>query len=290
MAWPERELHPGRSARDFYGAEIRWHRKNAGGMSLAALAQIVCFSKGHLSRIEAGESKVPEGLSEKLDVAFGTDGSFLRLYELASREDFPDKYKRFMELAEQAIGHEAYETTVPGLLQTADFASAVLQAGEPFAAEEEIDDWLTKRLRRQDRLSRQPSPCRYWFILDEGAIRRPVGGPAVMVVQLTRLLHASRLQHVTIQILPFSAGAHSEIGGSLTLLTLPDRAVVAYEEGSRSGHLFEETDEVLHRQALYDLLRAQALSPRDSEAMISAALEGTTDALPRRDARPVAEE
>ncbi|MGW3232492.1 helix-turn-helix domain-containing protein [Kitasatospora sp. NPDC001095] len=259
-------------------------------MSLDRLAVILNVSKGHLSRIEGGDSKVPEGMSEALDIAFGTDGSFLRLYPLASKEDFPDKYKRFMELSEQAICHEAYETTVPGLLQTEDVARAVLQAGEPFAAEEEIDDWLSKRLRRQRRLNRQPAPCRYWFILDEGVIRRPIGGPEAMAAQLRRLLHVCQLSHVTIQILPFSAGQHSEMGGSLTLLTKPDRFVAAYEEGSRSGTLFEDANEVSHRQALYDLLRAQALSPRDTEAMISAVLEGFTDAIPRHHPRPVAEE
>ncbi|WP_344332753.1 DUF5753 domain-containing protein [Kitasatospora putterlickiae] len=165
----------------------------------------------------------------------------------------------------------------------------MLQAGEPFAAPEEIDDWLTKRLRRQRRLDRHPARCRYWFIVDEGAIRRPIGGQKAMAEQLSRLLRVCQLPHITIQVLPFSAGQHSELGGSLTLLTMPDRSVVAYEEGSRSGTLFEETDEVSHRQALYDLLRAQALSPRDSEAMISAVLEGLTDAIPR-EARPVAEE
>ncbi|MFE4977920.1 helix-turn-helix domain-containing protein [Kitasatospora sp. NPDC056651] len=288
MGWAERELHPERSARDLYGAEIRRLRK-LHDMSLGRLAVILNVSKGHLSRIEGGDSKVPEGLSEALDLVFNTDGSFLRLYPLASKEDFPDKYKRFMELAEQAICHEAYETTIPGLLQTEEVARAVLQAGEPFAAEGEIDDWLTKRLRRQKRPNRQPSPCRYWFIVDEGAIRRPIGGLEIMAEQLNRLPQVCRLPHVTIQVLPFSAGQHSEMGGSLTLLTLPDRSVVAYEEGSRSGTLFTETEEVAHRQALYDLLRAQALSPRASEATISAALEGLTDAILRQ-ARPVAEE
>ncbi|GAA1392082.1 hypothetical protein GCM10009639_22920 [Kitasatospora putterlickiae] len=107
MGWAERELHPGRSARDLYGSEIRRLRKLHGNMSLSRLAVILNVSKGHLSRIEGGDSKVPEGLSETLDLAFNTDGSFLRLYPLASKEDFPDKYKRFMELAERAIRHEA---------------------------------------------------------------------------------------------------------------------------------------------------------------------------------------
>ncbi|WP_316528251.1 helix-turn-helix domain-containing protein [Kitasatospora brasiliensis] len=290
VGFKERELHPDRSPRHFYGAEIRRHRKLNGDMSLSRLAKILGFSLGHLSRIEGGESKPPEGLSEALDVAFNTDGSFQRYYALARKEPFPDKYATFLKLADKAVGHASYTMTVPGLLQTEAFASAVLHAGEPFATPEEIDDWLTTRMGRQTRVWRKPPPCRYWFIVDEWALRRPVGDAGVMVDQLSQLLAAAQLQHVTIQILSLGAGAHSELGGSsLILLTMSDQEVIAYEEGSRSGRLFDDTQDVLHRQGLYDLLRAQARSPKESETMIRSALEGFTNGTPRQ-TRPVADE
>ncbi len=285
MVFEATDLEPGRSPRHFYGAEVRRHRKAANDMSLARLSVIVRFSAGYLSRIEHGYSKPPEGLSEALDVAFGTDGSFGRLFELVRNNDFPDAYRGFMELAEVALLHEEYTVTIPGLLQTYDVASAVLRAGQPFAAPAEIEDWLTTRMRRQERLNAEKPQARYWFILDEGAIRRGIGGPEAMAVQLQRLLDVATLPHITVQILPYSSGEHSEMGGSLTLLTMPGDEVVAYEEGSRAGHLFDDPEEVRHRRALYDLLRAQALSPRDSEAMIRAVLKEVSDA-----ARPVAEE
>ncbi|SDT69877.1 hypothetical protein SAMN05216371_3867 [Streptomyces sp. TLI_053] len=281
MVFQPNDLQPDRSARDFYGSEIRRYRLLADDMSLGTLAKIVKFSKGYLSRIERGQSKPPEGLSELLDAAFLTDGHFLRLFGLARRDDVPDQYRHFMELAETALEHEQYTVTIPGLLQTADVASAVLHAGEPYATPQEIAEWLDTRMRRQERLHSKSPECRYWFILDEGALHRCIGGPEVMVVQLQRLLEVSRLPHVRIQILSYSSGEHSEMGGSLTLLSLPDGEVVAYEEGSRSGYLFEDPDEVRHRRALYDLLRAQALSPRDSEAMISAVLKEFNDAVRR---------
>lgn len=289
MAWKERELHPERSPRHFYGAEIRRLRKLNGDMSLIRLAEILKFSKGHLSRIEGGESKPPPGLSEKLDAAFGTDGSFKRYEVLAAKEPFPDKYSTYLKLASQAIVHESYTLTVPGLLQSRAFASAILHAGEPHATPEEIDDWLTTRMARQERLYEDPPQCRYWFILDESALRRPVGGPEVMAEQLSLLLAACQLRHVGVQILPLESGVHSEMGGSsLILLTTPDHDVIAYEEGSRSGHLFDDMQDVVHRRALYDLLRAQALHPMVSEAMIRSAWEGCTDAL--RGTSPVAKE
>ncbi|MEV7777422.1 helix-turn-helix transcriptional regulator [Kitasatospora sp. NPDC088351] len=290
MGWQERELHPEKSPRHFYGSEIRRLRKANGNMSLGRLAQILNFSKGHLSRIENGESKPPEGLSERLDAAFNTDGSFQRYYVLAKKEPFPDKYSTYLKLASTAIGHESYTLTVPGLLQSQAFASAVLHAGEPFATPGEIEDWLTTRMARQTRVYQEPPACRYWFILDEWALRRPVGGAAVMAEQLSLILAACQLRHVTIQVLPLGSGAHSELGGSsLILLTTADHAVIAYEEGSRSGRLFDDTQDVAHRQGLYDLLRAQSLSPQDSETVIRSAWEGFTDAL-RGTACPVAEE
>ncbi|MGW2542395.1 helix-turn-helix domain-containing protein [Kitasatospora sp. NPDC001574] len=289
MVFQPNDLQPDRSARDFYGSEIRRFRLMANDMSLGALAKIVKFSRSYLSRIERGQSKPPEGLSELLDGAFLTDGHFLRLYGLARKDDVPDQYRHFMELAETALLHEEYTVTIPGLLQTADVASAVLHAGEPWATPQEISAWHDTRMRRQERLNSELPECRYWFILDEGALHRRIGGPEAMAVQLQRLLDVSRLSHVTVQILPYSSGEHSEMGGSLSLLTLPEGEVVAYEEGSRSGYLFEDPEEVRHRRALYDLLRAQALSPRDSEAMISAVLKEFNDAV-RRTRRPVAEE
>ena len=290
MAWRERELDPKRSPRHFYGAEIRRLRKAHGDMSLSRLAQILNFSTGHLSRIEGGESRPPLGLSEKLDVAFNTDGSFQRYYPLAAREPFPEKYSAYLKLVDTAVRHESYTLTVPGLLQSEAFAIALLSASEPFATPEEREEWLTGRMARQTRLHQEPPPCRYWFILDEWAIRRPIGGPEVMAEQLSLLLAANRLRHITIQVLPLSAGAHSEMGGtSLMLLTLPDRKMVAYEEGSRSGRLFDDAQDVEHRLELYNLLRGQALSPQDTDALFSSAREGFSNAL-RGTVRPVAEE
>ncbi|WP_157875867.1 helix-turn-helix domain-containing protein, partial [Streptacidiphilus griseoplanus] len=118
MAARPRELKPGRSVRDFYGAEIRRLRTEA-GLSLVQLAGILNYSKSHLGNIETADRVVPPDLSAKLDAAFGTGGHFGRLYPLACREAHPDKYRRFMELEAQAASVAEYAAhTVPGLLQT----------------------------------------------------------------------------------------------------------------------------------------------------------------------------
>ncbi|WP_329566444.1 helix-turn-helix domain-containing protein [Kitasatospora sp. NBC_01266] len=283
MAFQPRPLFPERSARDLYGSDLRRYRE-AAGLSLSQLGEVLKFSKAHLSRIETAESLPPKGLSEKLDAAFGTDGHFCRLFPLAALEEFPNRYRRYMELAAQAALLESYTEIVHGLLQTPAFATAALRAGDPFASDEEINQKVAARIKQQARLHGS-TPPRYWFIMDEVALRRPVGDSLIMRDQMQALLNTAELRHVTLQILPFAAGYHSETGGSLTLLTLSGRSVVAYEEGSRSGTLIEENGIVAKCQAYYDLLRAQALSPRDSLAVIGTALKGFEHA-----ARSVAEE
>ncbi|MFC9325029.1 DUF5753 domain-containing protein [Kitasatospora sp. NPDC057015] len=273
MVFRPNELHPTRSNRDLYGWEMRAHRKRAGDMSLDQLTNVLDgFSKSHLARVERAASMPCARLSQALDAAFGTDGTFGRLYELAKREKFPGKYRRAMDLEGRAgIIEEYTSATIPGLLQTPGLARRSLEAGHPHASAQEIDGMLSARLDRQKRLDSAPAP-RCWFILDEAVLRRPVGGSEVMRAQLAALLD-DRRSHVTLQVLPFGAGEHAEMGGSLTLYTVPGNPLIAWVEGSHSGVIIEDPEGVAARRESYDLLRAKALSPRDSSAMIRTVME-----------------
>jgi transcriptional regulator with XRE-family HTH domain len=276
-----RELFPDRSARDLFGAEVRRHREKA-GMSLRAMSDVLNYSKSHLARIEAAESLPYDDLPAKLDACFGTDGLFARLHALAKNEPFPGKYRRMIELERRAVVIEKYTcATAPGLLQTAEYAATLMRGVHPHAPDAEIEAMVKARLDRQPLLDR-PKPPRCWFILDEAVLRRPIGGPEVMRDQLTCLIERGTRSHITIQVLPYTAGANAELGGSLTLFTLPAEPLVAYEEGAQSGTIIEDKERVMPRRESYDLLRAMALSPRDSEAMIRAALEDSTSCQPPR--------
>ncbi|MFF5589507.1 helix-turn-helix domain-containing protein [Streptomyces hygroscopicus] len=279
MPFQPRELFPDRSARDLFGAEIRRHREKA-DMSLRRLSEVLNYSKSHLARIEAAESLPYDDLPAKLDACFGTDGLFARLYALAKNEPFPGKYRRMIELESQAIIIEQYVgATVPGLLQTPETAECWLRCGRPHAPDAEIEAMVKARIDRQALLDR-PKPPRCWFVLEEAVLRRPVGAPAVMHQQLTSLIERGTQSHVTLQVLPFRAGEHAETGGSLTLFTMPHGALVAYDESSQSGTIIEDQETVMRRRENYDLLRAMALSPRDSEAMIRAVMEDLAPCQP----------
>lgn len=272
MTFQPRELFPDRSARDLFGAEVRRHREKA-EMSLRRLSEVLNYSKSHLARIEAAESLPYDDLPAKLDACFGTDGMFARLYALARNEPFPAKYRRMIELESRATIIEQYvNATFPGLLQTSQLAEHALRCGHPHAPDAEIAAMVEARTARQALLDR-PKPPRCWFILDEAVLRRPVGGPEVMRAQLASLIERGTQSSVTLQVLPFSAGNHAEAGGALTLFTIPGEPLMAYEEGSQSGAIIIDQGSVARRRENYDLLRAMALSPRDSEAVIRASMK-----------------
>ncbi|MFG2695780.1 Scr1 family TA system antitoxin-like transcriptional regulator [Kitasatospora sp. NPDC048407] len=271
MAFQKQRPDPTRSARHFYGSEVLRLREER-RWSLARLAAEAHSSPASLSRVESGDHRVPEGLSEELDRAFETGGHFVRLLPLARQEDHPAKYREILTLADRATVDESYSPGIHGLLQTEACARHILRSGIPYGPEEEVEQRVRARIGRQIRM-RESTECRYWFILDEAAIRRQVGTPAEMAEQLHTMLAAMRLPNVVVQVLPFAAGIHSETS-SMSILELEDGQQVAYEESTRTGTLFVESHEVAERRALYDLLRAQALSMAESERLIRAALEG----------------
>lgn len=280
MQFQERELTPGASPRHLYGAEIRRQRKLV-DMSLVALADILGYSRVHVSRFETAERAIPPDLPPKLDVAFGTNGTFVAMYELIKNEVFPDFVRRYMDLEATAVRLRQYASaTVPGLLQTPNYALALLREFQPTAKDEKINEELNARLRRQGILV-QDDPPHLLAVLDEAVLRRPVGGPTTMVEQLGHLLVVGQSPNVILQIVPFSLGTHALMGGSLTLLTQPDRTQVAYLEGSHTGQLLEDVTAVAGYELAYDRVRAKALTQEASTATIHAALKEYERCEPR---------
>jgi transcriptional regulator with XRE-family HTH domain len=271
-----RELRPDRSARDLFGYEMRRHRE-AGGLTLEGLGAVAAYSKSALARFETAEAMIPEDLPARLDTAFGTDGLFERLYELARKEAHPDKYRRHMELEALARVIDTYAGhLMPGLLQTPDYARAVFRKHNPGADAEQIEELVTARMSRQA-LLRSAAPPDFSAILDEAVIRRPVGGSVVMRVQFEALLPLIDTTATLIQVIPFAHGEHALLGGSLDLLTLPDGSDVAYEESIDSGTLMEDERSVRQRRRAYDVMRAHALSPSQTAALIHEAMEALPD-------------
>ncbi|UQA95925.1 helix-turn-helix domain-containing protein [Streptomyces halobius] len=271
MKFTPQELTPYVSARHYFGSELRRHRESA-KLSLAQLADILNSSKSTLARIERADLMPPPDLPAALDAAFGTDKHFYGLYQLARKETHPDRFRRYMEFHARAEAIEVFETQfVPGLLQTEAYARALLSA-PPDVTREMIEERVQARLDRQEQLHSAASR-RHWAILDEAILCRPVGGSQVMHAQLNALLSHVDTPTRTIQVLPFEHGEHALMAGPLALVKTSVGQTVAWEEGHIDGRLFEDPAAVNRRVALYDKLRAYALSPRDSAERIRKAME-----------------
>ncbi|NYI06903.1 helix-turn-helix domain-containing protein [Allostreptomyces psammosilenae] len=270
MPQKPREVRPGQSARHFFGAEIR-ARRQAFGMSLEVLAHQLGYSRQQLSRIELGDRAVQPDLPARLDQVLRTGGTFQRLWKLVESEAHPDYARRFFKMEERATRIETYSShAIHGLLQTEGYARAMMRAWAPEETDEAIQERLALRLERQKILTRPNAPV-FWLILDEAVLRRPVGDASVMREQWARLVAAVG-PRLTLQVLPFSAGAHGAMGGSMTVLTLPDGPDVAYMEGSHRGHLEETPATVARRRVTYDHLRALALPPAESVTLVRSLL------------------
>jgi hypothetical protein len=159
---------------------------------------------------------------------------------------------------------------VHGLFQTEDYARAVTMLGHTSASAAEVDRRVSLRLKRQDLLN-GPTPPQVWSVIDEGALRRPVGGDAVMRAQLERLVEVARLRHVTIQVVPFSRGGHAAAGGSFTVLRFSEPEVpdVVYIEQLTSALYLDKRDDVDHYMEVMNHLSTEAFTPAQSMRFVT---------------------
>ncbi|WP_030857963.1 helix-turn-helix domain-containing protein [Streptomyces sp. NRRL S-37] len=258
------------SARGALGSTLRYLREKA-GKSLSQLADDTNYDKSYLYRLEAAERISKRPVMEDLDRYYETGDLLVRLWKLARMDAFVDHYKAFMRLESTANVVHMYTPVIPGLLQTESYARVLLSMW-PQRNEEELEEQVAARIGRQELLHRNPRPT-VRAIIDEAALRRSVADPQTWADQLTHLLFAAAQPSITVQVLRFSAGVVPVPGGSLHLLWQPDGSSVAYLEGSSSGDLLDEQDDILTYRLAYDRIRDMALTPRDSVTFIERILE-----------------
>jgi len=186
-------------------------------------------------------------------------------------QDLREEYTAYISFETEAASVRNYESLfIPGLLQTEDYARAAIRGGLPMVGQQEVDDRVQARLERQLVLVKH-HPLKLWAIVDEAVLSRIVGGAAVMHAQLERLLALAKEPHVTLQLIPFGAGAHAGMFGAFVVMDFPDPmdTDLVYIE-SMAGDLFLESDaEVGHYNGIFDTLRAIALSPDDTALWIA---------------------
>lgn len=265
-------------------AELRRLRDLA-ALTIDEVGEKLECSASKISRIETGHVGVtPRDVRDMLELYGVKDDQLEALVQLARearKKGWWHAYSEvftgaFVGLESEASSLRTYQALlVPGLLQTQDYTRAVVKAARPDATEAEIDKRIAARQERQ-RLLVDPDPPQYWAVIDEAVLARPVGGRAVMRAQLERLLQVATLPNVTLQVLPFSAGAHAGMEGPFLILGFPEQADpdVVYVESTTSGAYLEDPSDILQYTLMFDHLRADALGPDDTLRLISSAADG----------------
>jgi transcriptional regulator with XRE-family HTH domain len=260
------------------GMELRRLREEA-DYTLERVAERLECSDSKISRIETGQvGATPRDVRDMLEL-YGVDGQRRdELMQLAREgrqrgwwNTFDDQVIRnLIGFEAEATSIRAYEAMlVPGLLQTPDYARAVIRALRPELRAEEVERRVEVRAARQRDLTGGDPPT-LWAIVDESALRRPVGGREVMGAQIARLIETTTWPTVTLQVLRFDAAEHAGMDGAFTIYEFsePTDPAVVYLENATSD-LYLETPEELRRYALlFDHLRAAALKPQDSSAFL----------------------
>jgi transcriptional regulator with XRE-family HTH domain len=182
----------------------------------------------------------------------------------------PEWFEVYVGLESEASALHIYESEfIPGLLQTEDYIRAVHRAAQIRVSEEEVDQRVAVRVERQKLLSGDDPP-HLWAIINEAAIRRTVGGADLMRAQLEHLVKAAMLPNVTLQVLPFSVGAHPAMGGGFHVLGFgPDDSEVVYIEYPTGTIYLEKRPEVERYTLMFDYLRAAALPTEASRELVA---------------------
>ncbi|MCX5390613.1 helix-turn-helix transcriptional regulator [Streptomyces sp. NBC_00094] len=258
---------------EFFG-ELLKDRREAAGLSQSDLGARVFVSGGYIGLFEQGIRKPQLDVARRIDEVLQTGGIFERtVRKLINKSPYASYFQAAADLEDIATRICEFESTaIPGLLQTPAYAEAVVRASNPLATAEYVADTVKGRLDRSAILKDATRPM-YWAILHETALRIPVGGPAVMAGQLDHLMVQARARVALIQVLPYAAGAYPQMGKPLKLMEFEDAPPTAYTEAVYSGNLLDDPAVVKRAQATYDLLRAAALSPEVSLALIESAAE-----------------
>lgn len=264
--------------------------RDAAKLTLTEVAAQVEVNQGSLSRIETGERGTSPVLVKALLDCYGVTDPAIREDVLdlvradqAQRQQWWRKYSAvinttqyggYLALESSATSFRAYQPQlVPGLLQTEDYARAVIAAMRVDLDADKVDTLVAVRMARQQQLDGADAP-KLWAVIDEAAVRRMDGAPHVLRGQLERLLEESTRANVTVQLLPFAAGFHPGLYGSFVIMGFPEpNPDLVWVENLTNSVYFEGSSDVERYTEVFDHLRARALGPPETRSRIKRIIE-----------------
>jgi len=265
------------------GAQLRRLRE-AKGLSREDAGWEIRGSGSKISRMELGRVSFKERDIKDLLTLYGVTDEQEReqLVALARQANEPGWWQRFGDVLppwfQAYLGLEAaaslirtYEIQfVPGLLQTRDYARAVMRLGKHGSSEADVERRTDLRLERQRKILDRPNPPQLWAVLDEAVLRRPIGGPEVMRGQLEALIEAAKRPHVKLQIMPFRTGGHAAAGGPFAILRFPEPELpdVVYVEQLTSAIYLDKREDVDDYAFAMERICVDAEPPNQTPAIL----------------------
>jgi len=280
-------------ADDAYGATVAKRRlsrrlaelRTESGHTANHVCDILNWGRGKVGRFEANQWKRPE-MSDIRDLLriYGVDSAAAEeLEDLAIRARARPWWRDYTDIFENEFpGFEndaeriqvCMPLVVPGLLQTQDYARAVIQQGSPGLDADEVERRVQLRMGRQELLKRE-NPPRFWAIVDEAALRRPMGGRDVHVAQIERLMDVIAEPNITLQVMPFKYGGHAADGGAFMIMRFPDTDLpdIVYMEYLTGAHYIDKDEEVERYAAVMERLSVAGTSPDRTREILAGMLK-----------------
>src|SRR5690348_8668980 len=265
------DAEAGTSPLVIFGAELR-HWRLAAGLSQEQLGDRIGYSGAQVGAVETARRMPGEDFTRRCDAELATGGAVARLLDqlegFLRNQAYPAWFRGWPNVEREAATLRWWEPmVVPGLLQTQEYARAILSV-QPGISEDRLDELVAARMDRQAVLGGEPPPF-LWCLLDEGVLHRCVGSPKVTHDQLGHLVEMARLAQVTVQVVPYSVGAHPGMAGHFVIAGFGDAPSIVYLDTAVAGQIVETPGVVDQVALVWEALRSEALPRAASRDLIA---------------------
>lgn len=273
------ESDPYSSPLAYFARKLKRLRERA-GLTQSDVAERTNYALSTVSAYETGHRIPSADFAKQADELFGSqgqsqddEGDLEGLQKLVEQVSVRPWFRDRVEVERKSSEIREYESyQIPGLLQTEDYARAIMSVGRPKISSDEIERAIALRMTRQEILEQrdglppdQEQTPRFWTVIDESALQRIVGSPEIMQVQREHLIEMAQRPNITIQIITNAKGPTSAYGRAFTILISPNNSSVVYLEDPNSAHYVRDRDDVSRYILILDHLRASALD--DTQTM-----------------------
>ncbi|MEV7012391.1 helix-turn-helix transcriptional regulator [Streptosporangium sp. NPDC051022] len=268
---PSRELDSRSSPLAFFAAELRRLRDQA-GWTQEQLAEAISYSATLVGMVETAQRNPSRDFVERCDRMLNTGGTLMRVWPILGQVAYPPWFREWVEIERQAHTLRNWQPLVfPGLLQTPDYARALLK-GRRAVAEERIEELVAARIERQS-LLHGANPPLLWAVIDESMLYRRVGSPEIMRGQIAAVIAAMENRYVSVQIMPGDVAVTAGLSGAFVIASVTGGADTAYVDCAAEGRITDHPRDVAEIRMRYEELRTEAMSPRASIDLMTKVME-----------------